>query len=151
VAHGRPDTVSLLGAAVEAAVDQAISPSLEHLVPLTQFYVLRSASLSQSPHSLLETGDLVFMASTRCQPITHNHPDESTFGLDFQFSKPPNPTDASRLGSAARFILSAMDVPAAMDNRGFGAPRAGGQVLSSAKPIEPSKGGDRSHPRPSKC
>jgi hypothetical protein len=45
VAHERPDTVSLLGAAVEAAVDegsprpvpiklQAIPPSLEHLVPL---------------------------------------------------------------------------------------------------------------------
>ena len=94
MAHGRPDIVSLLGAAVGAAVDegsprpvpiklQASPPSLEHLVPLTQLYVLRSASPSQSPHSLLETGDLVFMASTCCQPITHSHPDESTFGLDF--------------------------------------------------------------------
>ena len=95
MAHGRPDTPwAFLGAAVEAAVKEgsprpvpiklhAIPPPLEHLVPLTQLYVLRSASLSQSPHSLLETGDLVSIASTRCQPITHSHPDESTFGLDF--------------------------------------------------------------------
>src|SRR4051794_36543485 len=57
------------------------------------------------------------MASMCCQPITHSSAHRSIFDLDFQFSKPPTSPDASRLGSAARFNLSEMDVRPSMDER----------------------------------
>ena len=72
-------------------------------------HVSRSASLSQSHHSLMWIGDLISMASTRSQPIAHGYPHASIFESGFQFSNPPNPSDASLFGRAARFNLSAMD------------------------------------------
>src|SRR5207248_9826719 len=55
------------------------------------------------------------MASTCCQPIAHSYPHISIWESGFQFSKPPTSSDALLLGSAARFNLSAMDVPALMN------------------------------------
>jgi hypothetical protein len=59
------------------------------------------------------------MASTCCQPIAHSYPHRSICESGFQFSKPPTSSDALLLGSAARFNLSAMNVPASMNTRLF--------------------------------
>src|SRR5690242_17781825 len=55
------------------------------------------------------------MASICSQPITHSYPHASTVKPSFQLSKHPSSSDASLFGSAARFNLSAMDVPASID------------------------------------
>jgi hypothetical protein len=75
------------------------------------------------------------MASTCSQPIAH----ASIVELGFQFSKPPPSSDASRLGCAARFNLSAMDLPASINGRPFQAPRAVDELLLSACAADLSK------------
>jgi hypothetical protein len=72
------------------------------------------------------------MASTCRQPITHSHPHVFITGLGFQSSKLPTSSDISRLGCAARFNLSAMDLPVSMNDR-FQVPPAAGQLLPSAR------------------
>jgi hypothetical protein len=73
------------------------------------------------------------MASTCPQPIARSYPHASIMELGFQFSKPPSPADASIFGCAARFNLSAMDVPV------FQAPPAVGQPLPPACAAELSE------------
>jgi hypothetical protein len=82
------------------------------------------------------------MASTCSQPITHSYPHASTIKPSFQFSKPPSSSDASIFGCAARFNLSAMDVPASIDGRRFQAPPAVGQPLPPACAAELSEDGE---------
>jgi hypothetical protein len=82
------------------------------------------------------------MASTCSQPIAHSYPNASIVELDFQFPKPPSFSDASIFGYAARFNLSAMDVPASMNGRHFQAPPAVGQPSSSACTAELSEYGE---------
>jgi hypothetical protein len=82
------------------------------------------------------------MASTYCQPIAHSTPYSSTIKLGFQFSEPPTLSDASRLGYAARFNLSAMDLPAPLNGRGFQAPPAVGQSLLPAYTAQLSEDGE---------
>jgi hypothetical protein len=71
------------------------------------------------------------MASTYYQPIAHSTPHRSV-KLGFQFSEPLTLSDASRLGCAARFNLSAMDLPAPLNGCGFQAPPAVGQSFLPA-------------------
>lgn len=52
------------------------------------------------------------MASTCYRPIADNRTHKSIVELGFQFPKPPNPSDASIFGCAARFNLSAMKLSA---------------------------------------
>jgi hypothetical protein len=78
------------------------------------------------------------MASTCCQPITHSYPHAFTMESSFQSSKPPTSSDTSRLGCAARFNLSAMDLPVSMNDR-FQVPPAAGQLLPSARTADLSK------------
>jgi len=82
------------------------------------------------------------MASTYCQPIAHSTPHSSTVKSGFQFSEPPTLSDASRLGCAARFNLSAMDLPAPLNGRGFQAPPAVGQSLLPAYTAQLSEDGE---------
>jgi hypothetical protein len=96
------------------------------------------ASLLQSTHFLVWIGDLISMASTCSQPIAH----ASIVELGFQFSKPPPSSDASRLGCAARFNLSAMDLPASINGRPFQAPRAVDELLLSACAADLSEEGE---------
>ena len=105
-------------------------------------YVPSSASLSQSTHSLVWISDLISMASTCSQPIAHSYPHASIVESGFQFSKPPPSSDASLFGCAARFNLSAMDVPASMNGRRFQAPPAVGQSLPPACAAELSEDGE---------
>jgi hypothetical protein len=56
----------------------------------------------------------------------------------FQSSKPPTSSDTSRLGGAARFNLSAMDLPVSMNGR-FQLSPAAGQLLPSARTADLSK------------
>jgi len=113
------------------------SPLLEHLYPLALACV-PSVSLSQSAHSLVWIGDLISMASTYCQPITHSYPYAFTVESGFQSSKPLTSSDISRLGCAARFNLSAMDLPVSMNDR-FQMPSAASQLLPSARTADLSK------------
>jgi hypothetical protein len=76
------------------------------------------------------------MASTCCQPIAHSTPHRSTVKLGFQFSKPPTPLDASRLGCAARFNLSTIDLQPSINGRRFQASPAVGQLLPSARMVD---------------
>jgi hypothetical protein len=101
-----------------------------------------SASLSQSTHSLAWISDLISMASICSQPITHSYPHASTVKPSFQLSKHPSSSDASLFGCAARFNLSAMDVPASMDGGPFRAPPAVGQPLSPTRAAELSEDGE---------
>jgi hypothetical protein len=71
------------------------------------------------------------MASTCCQPITYSSADASIVNL--------RPYDASWFGCTPRFNLSAMDLPAPMDDRGFQAPPAVGELLSSARTADLSE------------
>jgi hypothetical protein len=82
------------------------------------------------------------MASTCSQPIAHSYPHASIVESGFQFSKPPPSSDASIFGCAARFSLSAMDVPASMNGRRFQAPPAVGQPLPPACAAELSEDGE---------
>jgi hypothetical protein len=142
---GLLDNVNRLGAALGAAVEGLNPPkrplSCAYKAPRRSplsfcwsifsshpAHVPSSASLSQSTHSLVWISDLISMASTCSQPIAHSYPHASIVEPDFQFSKPP-PSDASIFGCAARFNLSAMDVPASMNGRRFQAPPAVGQPL----------------------
>jgi hypothetical protein len=59
------------------------------------------------------------MASICSQPIAYSYPHASIVESGFQFLKPPPSSDASIFGCAARFNLSAMDVPASMNGRRF--------------------------------
>ena len=161
VAHGRLDTLCIAGgplsrplsggapnlrgdrpAVFESIKLQAIPPSLEHHFPLAQLVCHSSASLSQSTPSLVWIGDLISMASTYCQPIAYSTPHRSTVKLGFQFSEPPTLSDASRLGCAARFNLSAMDLPAPLNGCGFQAPPAVGQSLLPAYTAQLSEDGE---------
>jgi hypothetical protein len=63
----------------------------------------------------------------------------SVVKLGFQFSKPPPSSDASWLGCAARFDLSAMSLPPSMNGLRFQAPPVVGQLLSSARTADLSK------------
>jgi hypothetical protein len=82
------------------------------------------------------------MASTCSQPIAHSYPYASIVESGFQFSKLPPSSDASIFGCAARFNLSAMDVPASMNGRRFQAPPAVGQPLPPACAAELSEDGE---------
>jgi hypothetical protein len=82
------------------------------------------------------------MASTCSQPVAYSYTHASTVDLGFQFSKPPSPSDARIFGCAARFNLSAMDVPASMNSRRFQAPSAVSQPLSPAYAAELSEDGE---------
>ena len=82
------------------------------------------------------------MASICSQPITHSYPHASTVKPSFQLSKHPSSSDASLFGCAARFNLSAMDVPASIDGDPFRAPAAVGQPLSPARAAELSEDGE---------
>jgi hypothetical protein len=64
------------------------------------------------------------MASICSQPIAHSYPHASIVELGFQFPKPPPSSDASMFGCAARFNLSATDVPASMNGGPEWAPLA---------------------------
>jgi hypothetical protein len=85
------------------------------------------------------------MASTCSQPIAHSYPHTSIVESGFQFSKLPLSSDASIFGCAARFNLSAMDVPALMNGRRFQAPPAVGQPLSPTYAAELSEDGEISN------
>ena len=85
--------------------------------------------------------NLISMA-TCFQTIARGYPHSSTVELGFQFSNPPSSSDASLFGCAARFNLSAMDVPASMDGRRFQASSAVGQPLPPACAAEPSEDGE---------
>jgi hypothetical protein len=82
------------------------------------------------------------MASTCSQPVAHSYLHASTVDLGFQFSKRPSPPDARIFGCAARFNLSAMDVPASMNSRRFQVPSAVGQLLPSGCAAELSEDGE---------
>jgi hypothetical protein len=86
--------------------------------------------------------DLISMASTCSQPIAHSYSHASIVESGFQFSKPPLSSDASMFGCAARFDLSAMDVPASMNGRRCEAPRAVGRFLSSGCTADLSEDGE---------
>ena len=109
--------------------------------PLRPAHVPSSASLSQSTDSLMWISDLILMASTYSQPIAPSYPHASINESGFQFLKPP-PSGVSLFGCAARFNLSAMDVPASMDGRRFQAPPAVGQPLPNACAAELLKDGE---------
>jgi hypothetical protein len=81
---------------------------------------------------------LISMASTCYQPITHSSADASIVN----FSKPLPPYDASWFGCSPRFNLSAMDLPAPMDDCGFQAPPAAGESLPSARTVDLSEDGE---------
>jgi hypothetical protein len=51
------------------------------------------------------------MASTCYRPTADHRTHKSIVELGFQFPKPPNPSDASVFGCAARFNLSVMETP----------------------------------------
>jgi hypothetical protein len=63
-----------------------------------------------------------------------------TVNLSFQFSKPPPSSNALLFGSIARFDLSAMDVPALIDERLCGASRAVRRFLLSGCTADFSRG-----------
>jgi hypothetical protein len=52
------------------------------------------------------------MASTCCRPIANSRIHKSIVEMGFQFLTPPNPSDASVFGCAARFDLSAIQTSA---------------------------------------
>ena len=74
--------------------------------------------------------------------LSTDHPQLSPTPLPlesgFQSSKPPTSLDTSRLGCAARFNLSAMDLPVSMNGR-FQVSPAAGQLLPSARTADLSK------------
>jgi hypothetical protein len=78
------------------------------------------------------------MASTCFQSITHSSVDAPIV----KFSKPLYPYDASWFGCTPRFNLSAMNLPAPMNNRGFQAPPAVGELLLSARTADLSEDGE---------
>jgi hypothetical protein len=121
---------------------QAIPSSLEHHFPLAQLMFHSSASLSQSTPSLMWIDDLISMASTYCQPIAYSTPHRFTIKLGFQFSEPPIPLNASRLSCAARFNLSAINLSAPLNGRGFQAAPAVGQSLLPAYIAQLSEDGE---------
>jgi hypothetical protein len=148
---GLLDNVSRLGAALGASVEGLNPPKR----PLPCVYKAPGRSplcwsiffLASSSCALLRFSfaiypfPLISMASTCSQPITHSYPHASIVESGFQFSKPP-PSDASIFGCAARFNLSAMDVPASMNGRRFQAPPAVGQPLPPACAAELSEDGE---------
>jgi hypothetical protein len=159
--HGRESTrhmgylnnMSHLGAAVEGLTPPKRPLSCAYKAPrrsplagasfsLRPAYVPSSASLSQSTHSLVWISDLILMASICSQPIVYSYPHVSIVELGFQFSKSPSSLDASLFGCAARFNLSAMDVPASMNGGRFQAPPAVGQLLPPAYAAELSEDGE---------
>jgi len=78
--------------------------------------------------------NLISMASTCCQPITHSSADASVV----TFSKLLPPYDASMFGCATRFDLSAPP----MNGHRFQAPPAVGQLLPSARTADLSEDGE---------
>jgi hypothetical protein len=82
--------------------------------------------------------NLISMASTCCQSIAHSSADASIV----TFSKLLPPYDASWFGCTARFNLSAMDLLAPMDDRGFQAPSAVSESLPSARTADLSEDGE---------
>jgi hypothetical protein len=81
------------------------------------------------------------MAFICSQLIVYSYPPVFIVESGFQFSK-PLPSDASILGCAPRFNLSAMDVPASINGRRFQAPPAVGQPLPPAWAAELSEDGE---------
>jgi hypothetical protein len=79
--------------------------------------------------------NLISMASTCFQPITHSSAGASIV----KFSKPLPLYDASWFGYTSRFNLSAMDLPALMNDCGFQAPPAVGELLPSARTADLSE------------
>ena len=79
-------------------------------------------------------GNLISMASTCCQPITHSSADPSVI----KFSKPLPPYNASWFGRTAPFDLSAPP----MNGRRFQAPPAVGQLPPSARTADLSEDGE---------
>jgi hypothetical protein len=86
--------------------------------------------------------DLILMASTCSQPISPGYPHASIIESGFQFLKSPPFSGMSLFGCAARFNLSAMDVPASTDGGRFQAPPAVDQPLSPACAAELSGNGE---------
>src|SRR5205823_11722621 len=68
-------------------------------LPIYPAHVPSYASLLQSTHSLVWRTDLISMASTCSQPITHGYLHGSIVKSGFQFSKSP-PSDALIFGCA---------------------------------------------------
>lgn len=85
---------------------------------------------------------MILIAFTCSQLITHSYPHASIIESGFQFLKPSPSSDASIFDCAARFSLSAMDVPASMNGRRFQAPSAVGQPLPPTCAAELSKNGE---------
>ena len=96
-----------------------IPPLTRASFPCFQLMCPFSASLSQSTHSLVWIRNLILMASTYSQPIAYSYPHVSIVESGFQFSKSLPSEDALVFGCAARFNLSAMDLLASMNGRGF--------------------------------
>jgi hypothetical protein len=105
-------------------------------------HVPSSASFSQSTHSLVWISGLISMAFIYSQPIAHSYPYASIVKSGFQFSKPPPSLDASIFSCAARFNLSAIDIPALINGRRFQAPPAVGQPLPPTYAAELSEDGE---------
>jgi hypothetical protein len=82
------------------------------------------------------------MASTLCQSVTHIYPYASIYPSAFQLSQPPISSGDSLFSSAARFDLSATDMPASMNDRHFQKTPAVGQLLSSTDAAEVSEEGE---------
>jgi hypothetical protein len=130
-AHGSPDNVSRLEGRCRGLTlrkDRRLVPIKLSINPPfagTSFpsrpaRVPSSATPSQSTHSLVWNSNLISMAFMCCQPIAPSYPYASYASivkLGFQFSKSPPSSDASVFGCAARFDLSAMDLPAPMNRR----------------------------------
>ena len=78
------------------------------------------------------------MTSTCFQPITHSSADV----FIVKFSKPLLSYDASWFGCTPRFNLSAIDLPAPMNNCGFQVPSVVGELLPSARTADLSEDGE---------
>jgi hypothetical protein len=103
------------------------------------YELLLCFSLANLLLSIMWIGDLNFMASTRCQQITHSYTHNSIVELGFQFPTHPNPSDASELGCAAHLDLSAMDASASVNDLRSQVPPAVGQGLPSARTASPRR------------
>jgi hypothetical protein len=82
------------------------------------------------------------MASTCSQPIVYSYPNIFTVEAGFQFLKPPPSLNTSLFGCAARFNLSAMDVPASINGDRLRASLSVDQPFPPACAAELSKDDD---------
>jgi hypothetical protein len=83
------------------------------------------------------------MASTYYRPTAEScRPYNSTVELGFQFLTPPNPSDASVFGCAARFNLSAVEKAASMTDLRSRVPRAVGRLPPAARTAELPEDGE---------